>query len=792
MSTETRLDDLLRRWEEHQRRGQPITAEELCRDCPELLEPFRRGLAALQKVDDLLGTLSPAGPDGPATESDVPAGQLDSGALTPGSVPVPGYRLEHRLGKGGFGEVWKAEGPGGFPVAMKFVRLDDAVTDFELRALEIIKCIRHPNLLATFGAWKSASYLVIAMELADRTLGDRCQEAIAQGLPGIPHDELLEYFQEAAKGIDFLNEPRHRIGGKEGVSVQHRDLKPHNILLVGNGVKVADFGLVRFLEHSVASHSGGLTPAYAAPEFFRGQTSKQSDQYCLAVTYCQLRGGRLPFSGTQAVVMLGHVQGAPDLTMLPETERPAVARALAKIPEERWPSCRAFVEALKEGAPLQQTAIEPTPPLPEPASKTTPASTHATSPRSPLKTVPVPTPSLITPSASRTSPWGVLAAVAVLLVLAAVSVVTWRTARRDGIAVIRVPQSAQPEKGAPPQGPDKPPAPLPKPLPKQVTPVPKKRDPVPPPAGPAPKPEEPVGERLAFAGHQAPVRGVAFLPDGKAAVSGGDDRMVRLWDVATRKEIRSFKGHQGPVQCVAVSSDGRYILSGGEDGTARRWEVATGREVSCFRGHTEAVDCVAFVPPDGARALSAGKYTSLRLWDVANDQEQLRFGTPERSAWSVAVSPDGRQVLTANDSPVVRVWDVETGKQTGTFEGHRDFVWSVAFAAGGRLALSGGGDQAGERDYSVRLWEVETGREVHCLRGHSAAVGGVAITTDGLRILSGSADRTVCLWDARTGKLLHRFQGHSEGVNSVAFSADGRYGLSGGRDGTARLWVLPR
>src|SRR5205823_6312901 len=96
-----------------------------------------------------------------------------------------------------------------------------------------------------------------------------------QGLPGIPREELLEYLREAAKGIDHLN----------GLDIQHRDIKPQNLLLVGGSVKVADFGLAKLLEHSVATNSGSMTPAYAAPEFLNGQTTAQSDQYSLAVTY---------------------------------------------------------------------------------------------------------------------------------------------------------------------------------------------------------------------------------------------------------------------------------------------------------------------------------------------------------------------------------------------------------------------------------------------------------------------------------------------------------------------------
>jgi pSer/pThr/pTyr-binding forkhead associated (FHA) protein len=210
----------------------------------------------------------------------------------------------------------------------------------------LIRDIRHPNLLVTFASWQIEGWLIIAMELADRTLMDRYRDARDQGHLGIPRDELLDYFQEAARGIDFLNEPRQLPGGTQRFAVQHRDIKPQNILLVGNGVKVADFGLARLMSHSATGHSGGMTPAYAAPEFFKEQTTSTSDQYCFAVTYCKMRGGCMPFEGTLPEIMAGHLSKAPDLSMIPSAEQGVVARALSKEPKDRWPSCRAFVEAL--------------------------------------------------------------------------------------------------------------------------------------------------------------------------------------------------------------------------------------------------------------------------------------------------------------------------------------------------------------------------------------------------------------------------------------------------------------
>ncbi|MCI0456207.1 MAG: protein kinase, partial [Gemmataceae bacterium] len=168
---------------------------------------------------------------GPAPHAAGPSLQLGAGA-----EPVAGYRLVRPLGKGGFGEVWEAVGPGGFPVALKFVRLAGKVAAVEMRSLELMKRLRHPNLLAQHGAWRSGDWLILAMELADRTLLDRLRQAIdVQGLPGIPLPELLHHMRGAAEGIDYLN--------RQGV--QHRDIKPQNLLLVGGGVKVADFGLAK-------------------------------------------------------------------------------------------------------------------------------------------------------------------------------------------------------------------------------------------------------------------------------------------------------------------------------------------------------------------------------------------------------------------------------------------------------------------------------------------------------------------------------------------------------------------
>jgi serine/threonine protein kinase len=270
----------------------------------------------------------------------------DNLVLAAGVRPLPEYELQGLLGRGGFSEVWKASGPGGISMALKFVRCGDNAVQIETRSLELMKNIRHAHLLSTFGYWSQDGLLIVAMELADRTLLDRLREVRRQGLSGIPAAELLGYMRDVARGLDYLNEPRHVSATGAQVGIQHKDVKPQNLLLVGGTVKVADFGLAQALEHTTTRIGTGLTPYYAAPEFLDGKATRWSDQYSLAVTYCELRGGRRPFEGNLNQVLAAHRSSAPDLSMLPERERPVVARALAKEPDKRWPCCWDFALAL--------------------------------------------------------------------------------------------------------------------------------------------------------------------------------------------------------------------------------------------------------------------------------------------------------------------------------------------------------------------------------------------------------------------------------------------------------------
>jgi serine/threonine protein kinase len=255
----------------------------------------------------------------------------------PGAEPLPGYRLLLPLGRGGFGEVWKCEAPGGLHKAIKFVAADGERFRQELSAFEQIKAIRHPFILGLDRVELSGGELVMVMELADCQLHDRFRVCRGEGHAGIPRDELVGYLEEVAESLDMM-------GTQHGL--QHLDVKPENLFLVSGHAKIGDYGLVRRTENRVREDDNrGFTPRYT--EVLLGRVDTRSDQYSLALVYAELLTGFFPYAGHNAKqLMIQHLNSAPDLSRIPVSDRPAVGKALSKEPSERYSSCLAFVQAL--------------------------------------------------------------------------------------------------------------------------------------------------------------------------------------------------------------------------------------------------------------------------------------------------------------------------------------------------------------------------------------------------------------------------------------------------------------
>jgi serine/threonine protein kinase len=268
--------------------------------------------------------------------------------LAPGNEPFPGYRLVRLLGRGGWGEVWKARQPDGDFVALKFLPCDSQfAASQEIRALQAIRHLHHPSLLRIDQIWCWSGYVVIGMELAEGSLMDLLEVYHQECGSGIVGEHLCHYLTQAAAAIDFLNARQHVINDQR-VAVRHCDIKPSNLLVLSGKVKVADFSLTVLTTSRMWYHRRVGTLNYAAPEVFQGLLSDRTDQYALAVTYHELRTGKLPFHYTPNRFDKGYVRPDPDLSGVDVDERRVLARALHPVPQDRWPSCREMMDRLTQ------------------------------------------------------------------------------------------------------------------------------------------------------------------------------------------------------------------------------------------------------------------------------------------------------------------------------------------------------------------------------------------------------------------------------------------------------------
>jgi WD40 repeat protein len=305
-----------------------------------------------------------------------------------------------------------------------------------------------------------------------------------------------------------------------------------------------------------------------------------------------------------------------------------------------------------------------------------------------------------------------------------------------------------------------------------------------------------------FQNHQGWVRSVAFLSDGRRAISASDDTTLRLWDLESGQEALQLKGHSASVMSVAVTPPLKtggvsLAISGSWDGTVRVWNLETGKVIRGFKGTWKTVKSVALTA-DGKRALSGSDDNVIHVWDLEAGKEILSLAGHTDLVQSLAFSPDGNRVLSGGDDNSIRLWDLSSGKELRRFEGHTDTVTSVTFAATGRWILSGSSDK------TARIWDPESGRELRRFQGHETWVNSVAYSPDGRRIMTGcggeivdgqfthGTDTLLHLWDVASTQEIGRLEGHTASVTSLAFSPDGRRALSGSLDKTVRLWDLPK
>jgi WD40 repeat protein len=291
----------------------------------------------------------------------------------------------------------------------------------------------------------------------------------------------------------------------------------------------------------------------------------------------------------------------------------------------------------------------------------------------------------------------------------------------------------------------------------------------------------------------------AVSPDGKMLAVSGDGNRAHLLDVPTGKEIRHIEGpnrapHLQPgfprmrlesLCWFAFSPDGR-LLAGAAGQDWGLWEVATGR----LRYTAKGVQGRFAFSPDG-RLVACGAEGAIRLYNAADGREIRRFERHPGFVYALAFAPDGKTLASA-EGYTISLWDVATGRRRHAFAGHESPVVCLAYSPDG-TALSSGDDEEGE----LIVWDLQAHKPRHTFRGHYRGVLSVAWSPDGTLLATGDGlaggstggfDAQIRLWGLAEGRLVRHFPGHINSVQSLAISPDGRLLASAGHDARAKLW----
>jgi WD40 repeat protein len=286
-------------------------------------------------------------------------------------------------------------------------------------------------------------------------------------------------------------------------------------------------------------------------------------------------------------------------------------------------------------------------------------------------------------------------------------------------------------------------------------------------------------------GHSSFVNYLVISPDGQTLASASADKTIKLWNLVTGKEIRTLAGHSSFVNYLAISRDGQTLVSASADKTIKLWNLVTGKEIRTLTGHSNYIDY--FVISSDWQTIATGSADkTIKIWSLTTGKEIFTFAGHSNTVNFVAISSDGQTLASASTDKTIKLWDLAKGKEIRTLTGHSSFVNYLVISADGQTLASASTDK------TIKLWNLATGKENSTLTGHSSFVNYLVISADGQTLVSAGADKTIKIWNLITGKEIRTLTGHSKAINHFAISPDGQTIVTGSGDSKISIWRLPK
>jgi WD40 repeat protein len=294
-----------------------------------------------------------------------------------------------------------------------------------------------------------------------------------------------------------------------------------------------------------------------------------------------------------------------------------------------------------------------------------------------------------------------------------------------------------------------------------------------------------TGKKLLEFKRDQTLQSIAVSHDGKTLATGGQDKLIHLWDAATGTERRRLEGRDSWTYALRFSPDDKLLASLAKY-NLRLWDVETGKVVWEREG---GMGPMAF-SADG-KTIATGYRDTIRLLDATTGKDlRVLTGHSSSSIPALAFSADGKWLVSGGRDHTVVMWDLATGKPRHQFDGHRAGVYCMAFSPDAKLLATGG-----DEDHALIIWDVKARSPRHILTDHYYWVLCTAFSPDGKTVATGDGingiddrEAQIRLWDAETGKLRRRFFGHLNAVQSLAYSPDGKLLASAGWDARVRIW----
>jgi WD40 repeat protein len=306
-------------------------------------------------------------------------------------------------------------------------------------------------------------------------------------------------------------------------------------------------------------------------------------------------------------------------------------------------------------------------------------------------------------------------------------------------------------------------------------------------------------------GHTDAVTGVAILPDGKRGISASRDKTIRVWDLATGRELQKWTDHPSAINCLAVTHDGKQVLTGGSSFDIRLWETSTGKLVHTYRT-AETATLSLSVGPIGRFFISGdGKGINTR-WGLETTNKVRDYRTDNVGPVQALVHLSGGRAFASGHggpSPVVVYWDANNPEPAPKrFTGIEQGVTGLAVLPdGNHIAATG-------LDGTLRVWDVASGVETRRLKAdapdRSTRFCSLAVTPNGKHAVVGALDKKLRVFNVDTGRLIYTSDPGTSACSQIAISPDGNWALTGGgghfepgkgwqNDGEfdVQLWRLP-